>query len=137
MSDSDGDYSFDDDDSSHRSSSDDENMSSSEDEDGDNGQTAACENKTSNLMTKYEFAAIIAKRAAQIDRGVPLISDKIPTSIDDSLDIATYELLNLKEPYPVRLIRPIDKPDDPSVVEIWDVRKMIMPKDIIKINDQK
>ena len=53
---------------------------------------------SSNVMTKYEKAAVLGKRAQQIACGaIPLI--KVPSTLNNAVDIAEEELRQKKNPY--------------------------------------
>jgi len=80
-------------------------------------------NKSTQLMTKYEFNQIIGLRTMHLSRGAPIFLNKKPDDIRISSNmelrkIATEELLEGKLPYIVKRVMPNGKP------EYWKVNDL-------------
>lgn len=73
-----------------------------------------------NILTKYERAAIIGNRAAQIARG-SIVSDDIKGNLKDPFEIAKQELRKKKTPMHILRKMPDGK------IEVWSISELIDP----------
>lgn len=88
--------------------------------------------KTRPYMTKFEYAAIIGERATAIEAGAEDIDPRVARrakaeGVDSALDIAEMELEMLEVDFPMTIQRRID----PNVYEIWNVRELLLPSQLI------
>lgn len=79
-------------------------------------------NKTRPIMSKYEKAFVIGKRASQIARGAEPLID-VPEGIDSAVEIAEMELYANLTPFIV------ERELGNGKKEIWKIRDMIINKD--------
>jgi DNA-directed RNA polymerase subunit K/omega len=79
-------------------------------------------NKTRPIMSKYEKAFVIGKRASQIARGAEPLID-VPEGIDSAVEIAEMELYANLTPFI------IERELGNGKKEIWKIKDMIINKD--------
>jgi DNA-directed RNA polymerase subunit K/omega len=88
--------------------------------------------RTSRIMTRFERARIIGTRAKEIENNADNIHQKIvdkvmAEGVDNSLNIADIELEDTSVPFPLTILRPIGL----NTFEIWPVRDLILPSEIL------
>lgn len=79
-------------------------------------------NKTRPIMTKYEKAFVLGKRATQIERGAEPLID-VPLGIESAVTIAEMELYANLTPFI------IERNLGNGKKEIWKIKDMIINKD--------
>jgi DNA-directed RNA polymerase subunit K/omega len=79
-------------------------------------------NKTRPIMSKYEKAFVIGKRASQIERGAEPLID-VPIGVESSVEIAEMELYANLTPFIV------ERDLGNGKKEIWKIADMIITRD--------
>lgn len=79
-------------------------------------------NKTRPIMSKYEKAFVIGKRATQIERGAEPLID-VPPGTESAVEIAEMELYANLTPFIV------ERDLGNGIKEIWKIADMIINKD--------
>lgn len=79
-------------------------------------------NKTRPIMSKYEKAFIIGKRASQIERGAEPLID-VPEGTESAIEIAEMELYQNLTPFIV------ERDLGNGKKEIWKIKDMIINRD--------
>ena len=79
-------------------------------------------NKTRPIMSKYEKAFIIGKRASQIERGAEPLID-VPLGMESAIEIAEMELFQNLTPFIV------ERDLGNGKKEIWKIKDMIINRD--------
>lgn len=88
--------------------------------------------KTRPYMTKFEYTAIIGERATAIEAGATDVDPRVirrakAEGVDNALDIAEMELEMTEVDFPMTIHRRID----PNVYEVWNVRELLLPSQLI------
>lgn len=83
-----------------------------------------------NRITNFEYTSLIGQRAIQIGEGIP-VHPKYRGKSHDLLELARMELDDTSIPFPFKIRRPVGNPTNPVRMEIFDVRELMLPEQLL------